>query len=193
MRLDTLSVVLRSLVAAVVMFAVGASTLSSQGAPPAQGPQGGGGRGAPAGPPPEQPGHGSGKLIIWGDLVDFSRPGVSPRCFATSRFKRGQRAGFRMTAIDGGTGETEFSAQLVVHLNYGGQRLDLPMRWRGVGGFPAAEYPRQPTGQWTAVWDVPADAMVGTFDYTVTATDRFGRTTTFNPFPNHLAHFTIVE
>ncbi|NOT28444.1 MAG: hypothetical protein HOP16_20375 [Acidobacteria bacterium] len=197
MRFETLqSIFVRSVAAIVVMVAVSMSTLSGQGAPPAQGRQGGGGRGAPAGPPPpppDQAGHGSGKLVIWGDLVDFSRPGVSPRCFATNRFKRGQRAGFRMTAIDGGTGETEFSAQMVVHLTYGGQQIDIPMRWRGVGGFPAAEYPRQPTEQFTAVWEVPADAMVGTFAYTVTATDKFGRTTTFNPFPNHLAHFSIVE
>ena len=194
MRFDALqSVLVRSLTAIAVIGAVSSTTLQSQGAPAPKPAQGGGGRGAPAGPPPEQPGHGNGKLVIWGDLVDFSRPGVSPRCFATSRFTRGQRAGFRMTAIDGGTGETEFSAQMIVHLNYGGQRIDLPMRWRGVGGFPAAEYPRQPIEQWTAVWDVPADAMIGTFDYTVTATDRFGRTATFNPFPNHLAHFSIVE
>jgi hypothetical protein len=98
-----------------------------------------------------------------------------------------------MTAIDGGTGEVENTAEMVVHLDYAGKTIDIPMRWRGVGGFPAAEYPRQPSEVWTAVWEVPADAMVGIFSYTVTARDRFGRTATFRPFPNHLSQFTIVE
>jgi len=144
-------------------------------------------------PPAPQPGHPSGKLVIWGDMTDFSRPGTPLRCFNTNRFKRGQRAGFRMTAIDGGSGEVENTAEMVVHLNYAGKIIDIPMRWRGVGNFPAAEYPRQPSEMWTGVWEVPADAMVGIFSYTVTAKDRFGRTATFNPFPNHLSQFTIVE
>jgi hypothetical protein len=37
------------------------------------------------------------------------------------------------------------------------------------------------------------DAQIGIFDYTVTAKDRFGRTASFRPFPNHLSQFTIVE
>ena len=136
----------------VVLIAV-TSLVAGQGTAPPQGArQGGGGRGAPVGPPPDQPGHGMGKLVIWGDLVDFSRPGAMPRCFETSRFKRGQRAGFRMTAIDGGTGEFEYSAEMVIHLNYFGKVLEFPMRWRGVGGFPAAEYPHQPVEQWTGVY-----------------------------------------
>ena len=85
--------------------------------------------------PEPQAGHPSGKLVIWGDLVDMSRPGTPLRCFNTNRFRRGQRAGFRMTAIDGGTGEVENTAELVVHLDYGGRVIDIPMRWRGVGNF----------------------------------------------------------
>jgi hypothetical protein len=177
-------------VAISIVIAAASVGLALQTAP-AQNP--GRARGA-EGPPPNQPGHGTGKLVLWGDLADFTRPGTSPRCYATSRFKRGQRAGFRMTAIDGGTGETEFSAEMVIHLHYGGRTLDIPTRWRGVGGFPIAEYPAgQPTQQWTGVWEIPADAMIGTFEYTVTAKDKFGRTATFNPFPNHLTQFTIVE
>jgi hypothetical protein len=38
--------------------------------------------------------------VIWGDLADMSRPGTPLRCFNTNRFHRGQRAGFRMTAIE---------------------------------------------------------------------------------------------
>ena len=185
----TLLVISTGLVAFLTIVA--GSTLAGQGAPPAQGA--GGGRGAPPPPPEPQPGHPSGKLVIWGDLGDMSRPGTPLRCFNTNRFRRGQRAGFRMTAVDGGSGEVENTAEMVVHLNYAGKTIDIPMRWRGVGGFPAAEYPRQPSEMWTGVWEVPADATVGIFDYTVTAKDRFGRTATFRPFPNHLSQFTIVE
>ena len=98
-----------------------------------------------------------------------------------------------MTAIDGGTGEPEFSTDMVIHLNYAGQTMDIPVRWRGVGGFPAAEYGHQPVEQWTGVWEIPLDAMIGSFEYSVTAKDKFGRTASFTPFPNHLTRFTIIE
>ena len=131
--------------------------------------------------------------MIWGDLADFSPPGTPLRCFNTNRFKRGQRAGFRMTAIDGGTGEVENTAEMVVHITIGGKTIDLPFRWRGNQPFPPQEYLHAPAEMWTARWEVPADAPIGTWSYTVTATDRFGRTATFNPFPNHLSQLTIVE
>src|SRR5262249_11543937 len=104
------------------------------------------GRGRGETPPPPQPqrGHPSGKLVIWGDMANFERPGVPNRCIAQSRYKRGARAGFRMTAIDGGTGEVENTAVLVVHLTYGGKTLDIPMRWRGNTPFPQQEYLRAP-------------------------------------------------
>ena len=160
---------------------------------PAEGRGGGRGRGEPPPPPAAQPGHGQGKLVIWGDLASFDKPGTSPtHCILTNRFKRGQQVGFRMTAIDGGTGETENSTTMVVHVNYMGRTIDLPTRWRGVGGFPADEYPRQPSEMWTGVWIVPMDAQPGRLSYTVTATDRFGRTATFNPFINVVPQLTIV-
>jgi hypothetical protein len=177
----------------VVTLAV-SSTRAEQG----QAPQPAQGRGRAAGPPPPppepQPGHPSGKLVIWGDVASFDVPGTLPtHCILTSRFKRGQRMGFRMTAIDGGTGETENTAVLVAHVKYAGQTIDVPMRWRGQGGFPAAEYPRQPSEMWTGVWVVPADAQPATLSYTVTATDRFGRTATFSPFINLVSQIAIVE
>ena len=51
---------------------------------------------------------------------------------------------------------------MVVHVNYMGMTIDVPTRWRGVGGFPAAEYPRQPSEMWTGVWVVPMDAPART-------------------------------
>src|SRR5262245_27945787 len=71
------------------------------------------GRGAPPPPPEPQAGHPSGKLVIWGDVASFDVPGTLPtHCILTNRFKRGQRMGFRITAIDGGSGETENTAGL---------------------------------------------------------------------------------
>ena len=173
---------------AVLVSTTMSSTIAGQGAAP----QGRGGNAAPA-PPAAQPGHGMGKLVLWGDTSDFSRPGPPVRCYTTSRFTRGQRAGFRMTAIDGGTGETEHTAEMVVHVTFAGKTFDLPMQWRGVGFFPPKEYPRQPTEMWTAAWEIPKDAPLGQVKYTVTAKDRFGRTATFTPFPNLTNQFTIVE
>ncbi len=175
------------IIAVVAIAIVSTSVREAAGEAPAAG------QAAPPPPPEPQPGHPSGKLIIWGDLADMSRPGTPLRCFNTNRFRRGQRAGFRMTAIDGGTGEVENTAELVVHLNYGGRVIDIPMRWRGVGNFNPRDYPRLPSEMWTAVWEVPVDAPVGSLSYTVTAKDRFGRTATFNPFPTYLSQFTIIE
>ena len=183
------------LLAVAIVSAVVSQTVSGQGQPAAAGQAPPGrGRGAPPPPPDPQAGHPSGKLVIWGDLASFDVPATVPtHCILTSRFKRGQRVGFRMTAIDGGTGETENTAVLVAHVTYAGATIDVPMRWRGQGGFPAAEYPRQPSEMWTGVWVVPADAPPGALSYTVTATDRFSRTATFSPFINHVSQLTIVE
>ena len=72
------------------------------GQPAAQGPARG--RGTPPPPPPPQAGHPTGKLVIWGDLACFTILSMVPtHCILTNRFKRGQRVGIRMTAIDGGS------------------------------------------------------------------------------------------
>ena len=177
----------------VVTIAAGFEVFG-QDQPPAGAPAPARGRGAPPPPPPPQAGHPTGKLVIWGDLASFDQPATAPtHCILTNRFKRGQRVGIRMTAIDGGSGEVENTAVLVAHLTVGGNTIDVPMRWRGQGNFPASEYSRQPSEMWTGAWNVPADAPIGTISYTVTATDRFGRTATFSPFINHVSQFTIVE
>jgi len=103
------------------------------------------------------------------------------------------RAGCAMTAVDGGTGETENTAVMTVHVTYGGKTVDVPMRWRGNVPYPASEYPRNPAEMWTGVWTVPDDAPIGMVSYTVTAVDRFNRMATFSPFPNTVSQLTIVE
>ena len=184
------TVAISSALVAVVTLAVGA-TLAGQQEQPAAPARG---RGAPPPPPPPQAGHPSGKLVLWGDLASYDQPATAPtHCLLTNRFKRGQRVGIRMTAIDGGSGETENTAVLTAHLVVGGKTIDVPMRWRGVGGFPASEYSRQPSEMWTGVWTVPADTPMGPVVYTVTGTDRFGRTASFSPFINSASQFVIVD
>src|SRR5262245_41690719 len=119
------------------------ATLVAETAAPLQGggrgaapPQGGRG----AAPPPEpQAGHPSGQLVIWGDSALFDGRLNPENCILLSRFKRGMRMGFRMTAIDGGSGEVENTAVLTGHITFtsrtkGKQTIDVPMRWRGAAG-----------------------------------------------------------
>ena len=122
------------------------------------------------------PAAGQGKLIVFGDVAMFlGRPGFPGNCAQQSRFKHGEPVGFRMTAIDPATGEREPSAQFVVHLTYGGMTQDLTMRY------------------WVAKWIVPATAPVGIVRYTVTASDKYGRTGEFKPFPVEDSQLTIVD
>jgi hypothetical protein len=154
------------------------------------------GRGQPQAAPPPQPGHPSGKLVIWGDVALFDRPDAPDNCILTNRFKKGQRVGFRMTAIDGGTGDVENTAVLVAHVTYAGKTVDAPMRWRGAAGpnAPAPRgYLRSPAELWTGSWTVPDDAAVGMISYTVTGTDRFGRTASFRPFSAEASQLVIVQ
>src|SRR5436190_19679667 len=125
-RLTSMSVAVLAIVASATMAGHGQAP-AAQGQPAA--PQGRG-RGAPPPPPEPQAGHPTGKLVIWGDVASFDVPGTLPtHCILTNRFKRGQRMGFRMTAIDGGSGEVENTAVLVAHVKYAGATIDVPMRW----------------------------------------------------------------
>ena len=133
------------------------------------------------------PAAGSGKLILYGDVVLFlGRPGTPGNCALQSRYKRGEQVGFRMTAIDPATGEREPSAQFVVHLTYSGKTEDLPMRYRATAAAPERQF-------WVAKWVVPATAPTGIIRYTVTAKDQDGRTGEFKPFVVDDSQLTIVE
>jgi len=151
---------------------------------------------APAPAPPPQAGDPSGKLVIWGDTAIFINPTDPNNCILTNRFKRGERVGFRMTAIDGGTGEIEQTAALVAHVTFAGKTVDVPMNWRGAAG-PTAPTPRgyirTPYELWTGSWTVPMDAPVGRISYTVTATDKFGRKADFRPFSAEASQLVIVQ
>ena len=128
-----------------------------------------------------------GRLIVFGDVTLFlGKPGLPGNCALQSRFKRGDPVGFRMTAYDSETGKREPTAQFVVHLSYGGVTQDLPMRYRATVKQPEREF-------WVAKWMVPADAPVGIVRYSVTATDKYGRTGEFKPFVVDDSQITIVE
>ncbi len=128
-----------------------------------------------------------GKLVVFGDVTLFlGKPGTPGNCALQSRFKRGEPVGFRAIAIDPVTGEREPSAQFVVHLSYGGQTQDLPMRYRATASQPERQF-------WVAKWIVPATAPTGIVRYTVTAKDKNGRTGEWKPFAVEDSQVTIVE
>jgi len=134
--------------------------------------------GAPTGP--------ANKLIVYGDMAMFQPPGHPENCLLRNRFKRGEPVGFRMFVADPQTGNREESAQLVVHMNVAGKTIDLPMRYRAT--------PQQPERQfWVAKWVVPADTPIGIVRYTVTATDKYGRTGEYKPFEVQASQLTIIE
>jgi hypothetical protein len=135
----------------------------------------------------QAPPAGQGKLVVYGDVVNFMRrPGFPGNCALQSRFKRGETVGFRMTAIDPETGEREPSAQFVVHLTFNGQTQELKMRYRATAKEPERQF-------WVAGWLVPKDAPTGIVRYTVTATDKNGRAGEYKPFVVDDSQVTVVE
>ena len=126
------------------------------------------------------------KLIVYGDTAMFVPPGNPENCILRSRFHRGDPVGWRMFVADPQTGNREESAQLVVHVNYAGKTVDIPMRYRATAQQPERQF-------WVAKWIVPADASVGIVRYTVTATDKYGPTGEFKPFEVQASQLTIVE
>ena len=136
---------------------------------------------APAPPPPVQ-----GRLIVYGDLALFQPPGHPENCILRNRFKRGEPVGFRMFVADPSSGKREESAQLVVHINVGGKTIDIPMRYRATAAQPEREF-------WVAKWVVPQDTPVGIVRFSVTATDKYGRSGEFKPFEVQASQLTIVE
>jgi hypothetical protein len=136
--------------------------------------------------PPAPPAAGQGRLIVYGDIALFQPPGHPENCILRNRFKRGDPVGFRMFVADPSTGKREESAQLVVHLSVGGRTVDIPMRYRATAAQPEREF-------WVAKWVVPQETPVGIVRFTVTATDKYGRTGEFKPFEVQASQLTIVE
>ena len=133
---------------------------------------------APSGP--------ANKLIVYGDTAMFTPPGTPENCILRRRFKRGDPVGWRMFVADPQTGNLEASAQLVVHISFAGRTQDIPMRYRATAAQPERQF-------WVAKWVVPTDAPIGIVRYTVTATDKYGRTGEFKPFEVQASQLTIAE
>jgi hypothetical protein len=91
-----------------------------------------------------------------------------------------------MFVADPATQKREESAQLVVHVTVAGKTVDIPMRYRATAAQPEREF-------WVAKWVVPQDTPIGIIRYTVTATDKYGRTGEFKPFEVQASQLTIVE
>src|SRR5580765_4017493 len=123
-----------------------------------------------AGQTPSSGGH----LSVYGDTVFFYGPGKPDNCILSSRYKRGQPVGFRMTVIDPATGKRDRATQVLVHLTYNGKTVDIPMRDRQTEQQPERQF-------WVAKWIVPDDATPGIVRYTVTAKDPQGRTGEYKP------------
>jgi hypothetical protein len=129
---------------------------------------------------------GNDRLMVYGDTVLFLGPGLPLSCTHKSQFKRGDAIGFRMTAINPATGKRDRATQLVVHLIYAGQTIDVPMRDRQNAQAPEREF-------WVGKWIVPSDAKTGIVRYSVTAKDPQGRTGEYKPFEVEPSQLTIVE
>jgi hypothetical protein len=126
------------------------------------------------------------KLIVYGDMALFQPPGHPENCILRNRFKRGEPVGWRMFVADPQTGQREESAQIVVHVNVAGKTIDIPMRYRATAQQPERQF-------WVAKWVVPPDTPTGIIRYTVTATDKYGRSGEFKPFEVQASQLTIVE
>ena len=127
-----------------------------------------------------------GDLILSGDMAFFWGRGQPGNCTLSSRFKRGDPVGFRMTAINPETGTRDGATKVVVHLTYAGKTIDVPMRDRQTEQEPERDF-------FVAKWIVPDDTPIGVVRYTVTATDPQGRTGEWKPFEVEASQLTIVE
>ena len=129
---------------------------------------------------------GKGPLVVFADMALFSGNGQPRNCFTLNRYKVGEPVGFRVSVVDGATGQPAADAEVVVHLTYGGKTEDVPARYRGAGRGNLIP------NLWSAKWTVPAGAPTGIVGVTVTAKDKSGRTGEWKPFPNTASHLTIV-
>jgi hypothetical protein len=125
------------------------------------------------------------RLVVYGDTVFFIGLGIPKSCTLSNEFKRGDRIGFRMTALNPATGKRDRATEVVVHLTYAGQTFHIPMRDRQTNEQPEREF-------WIAQWIVPDDAQIGVLRYTVTAKDPQGRTGEYKPFEVDASQLRII-
>ncbi len=134
-----------------------------------------------------------GKLILTGDLAVFAGGGKPDNCFLRNRFKRGENVGFRLSAIDGGTGAIEPSAEVVVQITHAGKTVEVPARYRGVVA-PGGRGSRHPLSLDGQVELSPPTRRRASVRFKAIAKDNKGRTAEWTVFPNEeAAQLTVVE
>jgi len=135
---------------------------------------------APQAAPAAGAGPGAAKLFLAVDMVQGSKNVPADKkaisCTLTSRFARNSEMVWRARVSDPTTGDLldgdtmdKVKASLA-----NGQTLDAVY----------GTHPKDPPGEafWTASWVVPKDHPTGTLNYTVTATDKKGRSGEWKPF-----------
>ena len=61
----------------------------------------------------------TGKLVLFADMALFAGMGQPRNCTLMNRFKPGEPVGFRVSVIDGATGDPAADAAVVIHLTFG--------------------------------------------------------------------------
>ena len=107
-------------------------------------------------------------------------------CVQLSRFQKNEEIVFRVRVYDPSTGKAmddQSLAKVEVKLK-DGTTLD-PAKY--------GPHPKDPPNEyfWTTSWVIPEGYATGTLDYTITATDKEGRSGTFKQLP--LAPLTVTE
>jgi len=107
-------------------------------------------------------------------------------CVQLNRFAKNEQIVFRVRVIDPMTGKEldNTVVESVVIKFKTGQQLD-PMKY--------GPHPKDPPNEafWTQSFVIPEDFPVGSLDFTVTATDKEGRTGTFVPL--HFAASALLQ
>ena len=128
------------------------------------------------------------RLFFEGDMVRGAGPGLAgPGCVLTNQFKRNEMVVWRIRVLDPKTGQAlddKGLNNLVVQLP-DGQKFDSHF-----GPHPKG---KQDDFFWTAAWKVPQSYPTGTIAYRVMATDKGGRTTTWEPFKSQPSQLAIVQ
>ena len=131
----------------------------------------------------------AGRLFFEADTVRGvpSTGPTGPLCVLNSQFKHSEEIVWRVRVLDGRTGkpiDDKGLKSLVVQLPNG---QSVAMKY---GGHPNRG--PQTDHFWSSSWQVPADYPTGSFTYTVVATDKHGKTQSWQPFNIGLSQLTVI-
>lgn len=128
------------------------------------------------------------KLFFEGDMVR-GRPKAGPTgpvCVLTSQFKRKEKVVWRIRVFDPAKGKQLGKAALKSMF------VELPDGKKFKTRFGTHPRKKATDTFWTASWDIPADYPTGSFAYKVTATDKSGKTHSWEPFKVRNSQFTVI-